>query len=153
MPNLGCRRAKSLGWFDVSPKNSPGIMMHEWAHCCDEAANHQFSTAVAFWIIWRGSAEFLKWFNFFCRMNLQNLMQIHCSTHSVILNPMVTQYTCSVNCVYHPYWLVEWCHHCSHMCIPLRSPGLPGCINVTQITFIILSMVALFLDRPHRLCS
>ena len=30
-PNLGCRRAESPGWFDVSPKNSAWDMMHEWA--------------------------------------------------------------------------------------------------------------------------
>ena len=30
-PNLGCRRAESPGWFDVSPKNSASDMMHEWA--------------------------------------------------------------------------------------------------------------------------
>ena len=26
-------------------------MMREWAHCCDEAANHQLPIAAAFWII------------------------------------------------------------------------------------------------------
>ena len=35
-----------------------------------------------------------------CSSLMQNLMQIHCSTHSVILNAVTTQYTCSR--VYHP---------------------------------------------------
>ena len=33
---------------------------------------------------------------------MQNLMQIRCSTHSVILNATTTQYTCSLNSIYHP---------------------------------------------------
>ena len=39
VPNLGCRGAKSPGWFDVSPKTSTGDLMHEQTHCRDEAAN------------------------------------------------------------------------------------------------------------------
>ena len=31
VPNLGCRRAESPGWFDVSPENSVWGVMHEWA--------------------------------------------------------------------------------------------------------------------------
>ena len=89
-PHLGCRWAKSPGWFDVSPKNSAWDMMHEKAYCCDEATNHQLPIAVAFWIIWIVSAEE-------CSSLMQNLMQIHCSTCSVILNVMATQYTCSLN--------------------------------------------------------
>ena len=34
----------------------------------------------------------------------QNLMQIRCSTHSVILNVMATQYTGSLNDIYRPHW-------------------------------------------------
>ena len=88
--NLGCQRAESPGWFDVLPKNSAWDMMHEWAHCHDEAANHQLPIAVAFWIIPIVSAEE-------CSSLMQKLMQIHCSTHSVILNAMTTQYTCLLN--------------------------------------------------------
>ena len=65
-------------------------MMHEWVHCHDEAANHQLPIAVAFWIIQIVSAEE-------CSSLMQNLMQIHFSTHSVILNAMTTQYTCLLN--------------------------------------------------------
>ena len=57
--------------------------------------------AVDFWIIPIVSAEE-------CPSLTQNLMQIHCSTHSVILNANVTQYTCSLNGIYHPHWLVQW---------------------------------------------
>ena len=40
-----------------------------------------------------------------CLSLTQNLMQIRCSTCSVILNEMVTQYTCSLNSIYCPCWL------------------------------------------------
>ena len=50
-PNLGGRGAESPGWFDVSPKNSAGDVMHEQVRCCDEAANHQLPIAAASWII------------------------------------------------------------------------------------------------------
>ena len=43
MPNLGCREAESPGWFGILPKNSAQDMMHEWMHCCDEAANHRLN--------------------------------------------------------------------------------------------------------------
>ena len=48
--------------------------MHEWAHYCDKAANHQLPIAVAFWIIQIVSIEE-------CPSLMQNLMQICCSTH------------------------------------------------------------------------
>ena len=141
-PNLGCRGAESPGWVDVSPKNSVGDVMHEWVCCCDEAANHQLPIAVAFWINQIVSVEE--------RSSLkQNLMQIHCSIHSVILNAMATQYTCSLNGVYHPHWLVQWSRHCSHMRIPVRSPWLTGYIDVTQTILVILTMARLFPERPH----
>ena len=49
----------------------------------------------AFWIMWIVSAVG-------CSSLAQNLMQIHCSTHSAILNAMATEHTCSLNGVYHP---------------------------------------------------
>ena len=91
--------------------------------------------------------------NSFCRgiFNLtQNLMLIPCCTHSVILNVMATQYTCSLSPVYHPHWLVQWSCHCSHMHIPIHCPWLPGYMGVTQTILIISTMVELFLDRPHK---
>ena len=92
-PNLGYRRAESPEWFDVSQKNSAWAMMREQMHCCDEAANHQLPIAAAFWIIRIVSTKE-------CSSLMQNLMQIHCSTRSVILDAMVAQYTCSLNSVY-----------------------------------------------------
>ena len=116
-------------------------MIPEHLHC-NEAANHQLPIALAFWITKRVSvAE--------CSSLTQNLMQIHCCTHSVILNVMTTQYTCSLNGVYHPHWLVQWSCHCSPMCIPVHSPWLPGYIDVVQIVLVILSMAGRFLDRLY----
>ena len=68
---------KSPGWFDVLPKNSIPDVMREWAHCHDEAANHPLP------------------------------IQICCSTCSVSLIVMATQYTCSLNHVYYHHWLVQ----------------------------------------------
>ena len=53
---------------------------------------------------------------------MQNLMQIPCSTRSVILNAMATQYTCSLSGVDHPHWLVQWSHYCSCMSIQVHTP-------------------------------
>ena len=44
-PNLGCRGAESSGLFDVLLKSSARNMMHEYACCCDEGANHQLHTS------------------------------------------------------------------------------------------------------------
>ena len=107
-PNLGCSRAELPGWFFVSSQNSAQDVMHEQACCHDEAANHHLPIIVAFWIIQIVSMEE-------CSSLTQNLMQICCSTHSVILNAMATQYTCSLNGVYRPYWLGQWSCHC--LCI------------------------------------
>ena len=75
-------------------------MVHEQAHCCDKAANHQFPIAAAFWIIWIVSAEE-------CSRLIQNLVQICCCACSVILNVMATQYTCSLSGVCHPHCTVK----------------------------------------------
>ena len=135
-PNLGCSGAESPGWFDVFPQTA-GDVMHEWEHCCDGAADHQLPITVAFWITWIVSAEE-------CSSLTQNLMQIYCSTHSVIVNVTATQYICSLNGVYRPHWLVQWSCHCSCMCIPVHSPWLPGYINVAQTILVILTMAGLF---------
>ena len=110
VPNVGCRGAELRGWFDVSPNNSSGDVVHEQVHFCDEVAHHQLPIDAAFWIIWTVSVEE-------CSTLKQNLIQMFCSTCSVILNMMATQYTCSLNGVYCPHWLVQWSCHCSHMCI------------------------------------
>ena len=127
-PNVEYRGAESPGWFDVLPKNSASDMMYKWAYCHDEAANHQLPIAAAFWIMGIIFAQE-------CSSLTQNLMQIHCSTHSVILNVTTTQYTCSLSAICHPRWLVQWCRHCSHMCSPVLSPWLPGYVDVAQTIF------------------
>ena len=138
---MDCRWAESPGWLDVSPKTSTPDVMHEQAHCCDEVANHQFLIAATFWVI-----QIV--FNEECSSLTQNFMQIHCSTCLVILNVMATQYTCSLNGVYRPHWLVQWSHHCSHMYIPVYLPQLSGYIHVAQTIVIMLTMAGHFPDRP-----
>ena len=95
------------------------------------------SSLKAFWIIQIVSMEE-------CSSLTQNLMQIHCSVHSGILNVMATQYTGSLNGVYCPHWLAQWSHHCSHMHIPVHSPWLPRYINVTQTILIKLTVSGFF---------
>ena len=139
------KKSESPGWFDVSQKDSVWDVMHEWALCRDEAANHQLPLATAFWIIQIVSMEE-------CSSLTQNSMQICCSTHSVVLNAKAKQYTCSVSGIYHPHWLEQWNHHCSHMRIPVHSPWLTlmsGYTDVTQTVLIIVTMAGLFLGRPH----
>ena len=70
--------------------------MPELACCRDKAAHHQLPIPAAFWII--GIVSMEK-----CSSLMQNLMQICCSTHTVILNVMATQYTCTIQwCLQHP---------------------------------------------------
>ena len=102
--------------------------MYKQAHCHDEAANHQLPTAVAFWISWIVSMEE-------CSSLAQNLIQNHCSAHSLILNATPPQYTCSLNSIYCPHWLIQWSCHCSCRCIPVHSPWLPGYIDVTFLLY------------------
>ena len=92
VPNLGYGETESPGWFDVLPKNCtrPDAWAGTLLHCCDEDASHQFPIAVAFWNIWIISGKE-------CSSLMQNLMQVHCSTQSIILNMTATQYTCSLN--------------------------------------------------------
>ena len=132
----GLQGTESPGWFDVSPKNCAWDRMHEQVCCHDEAASHQLLIAAAFWIIWVVLAEE-------CSSLTENMMQIRCSAHSVILNAAATLYTCSLNGVYRPHWLVEWGGG-SHMRIPVHSPWLPGYIDVTQTILVTLTMAALY---------
>ena len=96
----------------------------------------------SFWIIPIVSVEE-------CSSFRQNLMQVHCYIRSVILKAVATQYTCSLNGIYCPHWLVQWSHHCSHMRIQVHSPWLPGYTDVAHTILIILTRIGLFLDRPH----
>ena len=117
--------------------------MHKQAHCCDEAANHRLPIAVAFWIIQMVSMEE-------CSSLTQNLMQIHCSTHSVILNVMATQYTCSLTlrCLLPPLISAVKSSLFTHA-HPVQSPWLPGYIDVTWTILVTLTMAGLFPDRFH----
>ena len=142
VPNLGCSRAESPGWFTVLLKTSAPDVMHKRVQSRCEAANHQLPIAAALWIILIVSAEE-------CSSSTEDLMQIRCSAHSVILNAMATQHTCSLHSIYHPHWLVQWSHHCSHVRIPVHSPWLPGYIDVVQTVLVMLTMAGLFLDRPY----
>ena len=144
-PNLGYRGVESPRWFDVSPKN---FARHwEWAHWAGTLLWWSCQSAVAH------SCSLLNHPNSFCAEEcsgmMQNLMQICCSTRSVILNAMATWYTCSLNGVCHPHWLVQWTHHRLHMGIPVHSPWLPGYMGVTQTILVTLTMAGLFLNRPH----
>ena len=140
--NLGCRGAESSGWFDVSPKtlctrHNAWVDILLWRSCQSPIAH---------------SCSLLNHLNSSeeeCLSLPQNLMQIHCSTHSVILNGMATQYTCSLNSIYRPHWLVHWSDHCSRMCIPVHFPWLPGYIDVVITILIILTMAGLFPDKCH----
>ena len=93
-------------------KISAWDVMHEQACCYDEAATLQLSIAEAFWAIWIVSMEE-------CSSLMQNVMQIHFSICSVILNAKAPQYTCSLNDIYRPHWLVQLSCHCSHIYIPV----------------------------------
>ena len=73
--------------------------MQELAHC-DKAANCHLPKAVAFWIIQIVFAEECSMQNL--NILMQNLIQIYCSIHSVILNVTATEYTCSLKGIYHP---------------------------------------------------
>ena len=128
VPNLGCRWAESPGWFDVSPKNSAQDVIHEWTHCwwgCQSPVVY--------------SCSLLNHPNIFCG----GMLKLHIKSvgdlllYFLILNATATQYTCSVNGLYHPHWLVQWIRHCSRMYIPVHSPWLPGYINVMQTILII----------------
>ena len=136
----GFRGAESPGWFDVSQKNCTRCDV--WVDAllwwsCQSLVAHSCG-------ILNYSVVSMEEYSSFT----QNLMHICCSTCSVILNAMATQYTCSFSGIYHPHWLVQWSHHCSCMHIPVHSPWLPGYIDVKQIILVMLTIAGLFPDRP-----
>ena len=116
--------------------------MHEQIHCHGEAANHQLPIVMAFWVIQIVSVEGGVF-------KLNEKFDADLLLYSVILNVMATHYTCSLNGIYHPHWLVQWSHHCSHMWVPVHCPWLPGYIDIPQTVLIILTTAGIFLDRPH----
>ena len=91
----------------------------------------------------------MNYLNIFCRgmFKLNTKFDADLLLYSVILNATATQYTCPLNGSYCPHWLVQWSHHCSHTCIPVPSPWLPGYIQVaTHSCYITNGWI--FLDRP-----
>ena len=140
----GAKSGLYVGWvtwmIDILPKLC--MRRDAWVGVLWWSCQSPVPTAVAFWIIWTVSAEE-------CSSLMQNFMQIHCFTCSVILNVMATQCTCSLKGIYCPHWLVQWSRHCSRMSILVLFPWLPGYSNVMQTIFIILTRVGVFPDRPY----
>ena len=82
--------------------------------------------------------------NRFCFM--QNLVQIHCSTHSVILNATATQYIYSLNSIYSPtdyYSEVVIVHMCT-----FQSTLLVCQFTLMSCKLLSLTLAGLFPDRP-----
>ena len=142
-PNLGCSGGWATWVIWCFTKNSARDVMHERARCGDEAANHQVPIAAAFWIIWIVSVEE-------CSSLTQNLMQIHFSTCSVILNDSHTV-----------FMLTQWCLpslltsivRLSLFMHAHSSPlsWLPGYMDVSQTILFILTLAGLFPDR--KICT
>ena len=110
-------------------------MIHEWAHCCDEAANHQLAIAVAFGIMPP---------NRFCG----GMFKLNAKSDAYSLLCLLSHFECDGHTV---HMLTQWCHcpplpgkmshHCSHMYIPVHSPWLPSYIDVMQTIIVMLTMV------------
>ena len=92
-PNLGCRGAESSGLFDVLLKNSARNMMHEYACCCDEGANHQFPVAQSYGLLNQPNSFCRRMFKFNAKFDvdlfLYSLSHFACDNHSV---HMLTQW-------------------------------------------------------------
>ena len=72
-------------------KNSVLDKIYEWAHCHDEAANHQLPIAMAFWIIWIVSRRGMSKLNtkFYADSLFYSLNHFECDGHTVY---MLTQW-------------------------------------------------------------
>ena len=139
--NLGCRGAESPGWLDVLPKKfcmrrDAWVGALKWwscqlpvAHSCSLLSHLNSFHGGMFKLNPKFDADLL----------LYSLNHFECDGHTV---------TCSFDGVYCPHWLVQWMTscHCSHMCIPVHSPWLPGFIDVTHTILIIFTMAWHFLD-------
>ena len=67
--------------------------MHEWAHCHDEAANHQLPSG----LLYHRNSFQGGMFKLNAKFDADSLL------YSVILNATATQYTCSLNGTYRPH--------------------------------------------------
>ena len=135
---MGCSGAKSPGWFDVSPKKFC-MRPDEWA-------------GVLLW--WSCQSPFA---HSCCLLNCANsfhggMLKLNTKFDADSLVYLLSHFecdTCSLNGIYCPcHWLVQWSHHCSHMCIPVHSPWLPGYIKIVQTILIIFTMDRHFPDGP-----
>ena len=68
----------------------------------------------------------------------------------LILNVMATQYTCSLNSIYRPHWLVQWSRHCSPMCIPVHSPWCQVTLTLHKPFSLYKQRLDFFLEWPHK---
>ena len=80
-------------------------------------------------------------------------MQIHCSTHSVILS--VLGHTVHLLTQWHLLFPLTntVSHHCSYMHIPVHFLWPSIYIDVMQTILVILRMAGLVLDIPDRICT
>ena len=143
-PNLGYKGAESPEWFwyfvkNLCPRCDAWTGTLSWWSCQSPVAhkcgllNHPNSFCGGM-------------FKFNTKSGADSLMYLlshfECET---------TQYTCSLNGVYCPHWLVQWSCHCSHMHIPAHCPWLPGYMDAAQTILVILAMVGFFqIDLVYR---
>ena len=141
VPNMGFGAAESPGWFDVLP-NTLCVRCDAWAGvlswwgCQPPVAYSCLNHPVV-------SVEE-------CPSLTQNRCRFVALYAQVILNTTTTPYTCSINGVYHPHWLVQWGRHHSHMSIPVHSPWMPGYIDAMQTILVVLAVAQLFPNRPRK---
>ena len=125
-PNMGCRGLSHLGDLMFCQKNSAwdrcdawmGMVL--WCSCQSPAAH---------------SCGLLNYLHSYCggmfKLNAQfdadsllySLSHFECNA---------TQYICSLKGTYLPHWLVQWSCHCSHMLIPVHSPGCQVTLMLSQ---------------------
>ena len=78
-------------------------------------------------------------------------MQIHCSTHSVILNVIATQYTCSLNSIYHP---ANWYSEVTTLSLAARLPRC--CTNHSHYInngWTFSGQTSYACDKPGKICA
>ena len=116
---LAVRRLSHLDDLMFHQKTLHETWYIKWVRCHDEAANQQLPIAGAFWIIQIVSMEE-------CSRWMQNLMQIHGSTCSFLMQQPHSTHAHSSESTTPTDWLVQWSCHCSRMRVPVHSPWLPG---------------------------
>ena len=144
VPNPGCRGTESHGWLMFHQNSAPKFCIrHDAWMSMLSWWSFQLPVAHSWGLVNHLNSFHEGMFKLHTKFDADLLL------YSVILNTMATQSTCSLNSVYRPHWLVQWSRHCSHTCIPVHSPWLPGYIDVMQTILITLTMAGLFLDTPR----